>query len=160
MAVPEVRMARKVQKTVSPQFVRILIVGQAMVVLSVFYLIDWYYNRRPMPSWVPVLAWGTFVTSLAFGVASRIVPRLRSQLVILRSRLKALPPTRRTVAQVYGFLIGTCGIVGPYLIWTLIPQGVDYSRPPGYDLAIFAFAALEASLFLTSLKYVSGSTSR
>ena len=58
-------VARKVPKTVSPHLVRILTVCEAMGALSVFYLVDWYYNRRPMPSWVLTLAGGTLIAIIA-----------------------------------------------------------------------------------------------
>jgi len=148
-------MARKVPKTVSPQFAGILTLVQVMVVLSVYYLVDWYYFQRPMQSWVLELAWSAFVAGIVFAIALRIVPRLRRQVTILRFQFRALPPSRQSVAKMFSALIGTCGFTGPELIWYLIPQGADHSRPPGYDLAVFGFAAVEAALFLASIKFIS-----
>ena len=148
-------MARKAPKTVSPQFLRILAVGQVMVVLSVYYLVDWYYFQRPMQSWVLVLAWSAFVAGIVFAIALRIVPRLRRQVAILRSQFRVLPPARQSMVKMYAALMGFCGFAGPELIWYLIPQGADHSRPPGYDLAVFAFAGVEAALFFAYINSIS-----
>jgi len=131
-------------------------VCEVMGALSVFYLVDWYYNRRPMPSWVPMLAGGTLIAIIALAIALLTVPGLRNQSAILRSRARALPPGRKYVVRVYGILIGTWGFFGPYLIWYLLPKSADHSRPPGYDLAIFAFAAVEGALFLASINSIRG----
>ncbi len=149
-------MARKVPKMVSPQFVRILIVCEVMVVLSVFYLVDWYYNRRPIPSWVLTLAGGTLMAIIGIAIALLTLPGLRNQSAILRSRARALPPGRKSVVRVYGILIGTWGFFGPYLIWYLLPESADHSRPLGYDLAILAFAAIQGALFLASINSIRG----
>ena len=135
-------MARKVLKTVSPQLPRILLVAEVLVVLSVFYLFDFYYFRRPMPNWVPIVAGGALVLTFALVIA------LRNQLAVLRLRTKALPSGRQSAMKRYSALMGICGAVGPYIIWYVIPQGADHSRPPGYDLAVFAFVAVEVALFL------------
>jgi hypothetical protein len=148
-------LARKVPKTVSLQFIRNLTVGQAIVVLSIMHLVDWYYFGVPVQSWVPVLAWGALVATIVFAIASRILPRLRGPFVILRSQFRALPPARQFRARMYAALMGICGFSGPELIWYVFPQGTDYNRPPSYELALFAFAVVEAALFRASLNSIS-----
>jgi len=148
-------LAREVPKTVSLQFIRNFTVGQAIVVLSIMHLVDRYYLGVPVQSWVPFLAWGALVATIVFAIASRIVPRLRRPFVSLRSQFRALPPARQFRARMYAALMGICGFSGPELIWYVFPQGTDYNRPPSYELALFAFAVVEAPLFRASLNSIS-----
>lgn len=129
------------------RIVQTLPVVQVLILLSIFYLIDLLYFHRPLPGWVPILAGISFMGSVLFLVALRLVPGFWRHLRSFREQAKSLTGPRHERAKIYALLIGSLGFAVPSILWYAVPRSTDLSPPPGYDLAVLTFGAIEFGLF-------------
>jgi len=149
---PDMPVAKKELKGLTPYFIRFTELTQALRFVSAVFFYDLYWPVRsliiPGWAWIPsVIIWGCTIVVV---VARLTLPSSRNQAVVLRTRVLALWVARSPVPWLY---VATCGVflaIGTYIAYSLA-SSID----GGLGLAVhyIGLFAMVTAISLVSLRF-------